>query len=316
MAKASDLQFIDSHVHFLPEHEGAFVGSLEGMGLAGVWNIAYTGNTKEPYGPSPEAEVAALLDATRKTAPGKVHTFFWPAWQEFGDRAFPKRCAEQVARLAALGIAGVKVWKDFGLGIKDPAGKLAMLDDARLNPVWEVMIARRLILIAHVADPADFWGPLDETNPAYETLKRYPEWHFGKPGLPSREELFEARDALHRRFPELVIVNCHFGGYATNCAQLSAWMDAMPNFHATFNPGHVKKDDAGFAALVAKHGRRLMFETDLGMHRGRPADLPWNADFYAKALAASRELFAPLGPAALENYARRNAERLIRRVAP
>ena len=155
------------------------------------------GDVCEEAGPPP-------VSPGRKPA-GKVHTFFWPAWQEFSDPAFSGRCAEQVARLAKLGIAGIKVWKDFGLGVEDPEGKLAMLDDARLNPIWETLVAHKLVLIAHVADPADFWGPLDETNPAYESLKRFPEWHFGKPGLPLRERLFEARNVLHRRDRQSVV---------------------------------------------------------------------------------------------------------------
>jgi hypothetical protein len=89
-------------------------------------------------------------------------------------------------------------------------------------------------------------------------------------------------------------------------------MDEMPNFYASLNPRHVKQGDPGFPALVAKHGGRLMFETDLGMKRGRKVDQPWNKDAYARSLGLARELFAPCGPAALENFAHRNAERLIR----
>jgi len=199
----------------------------------------------------------------------------------------------------------------MGLGLKDPAGRLMMLDDERLDPVWEKMIDLKLILIAHVADPANCWLPFDETNPAFESLKRFPEWHFGKPGLPSREKLFEARNRLHRRYPELVILNCHFGGYAESCAQLSGWMDEMPNFFASMNPHHLKKGDAGFPALVAKHGNRITFEIDLGMKRGRKADLPWNQEMYDRVLAEACAMFKPCGAPALDAFARGNAERLM-----
>lgn len=305
-------RFIDAHVHFLAEHFDDFVGSFPDIGLKGCWNIVGARDEKAQFVPGMQGEVEAAIDAARAKAPGVVRTFYWPDYEQLTDPGFPRRCAERIGSLRARGIAGVKVWKDMGLGLKDPEGRMMMLDDERLNPIWEKMIALRLILIAHVADPAAFWLPLDEKNPAYESLKRFPEWHFGKPGFPSREKLFEARNRLHRRFPELVIVNCHFGGYAESCAQLSAWMDEMPNFHASLNPHHLKPGDAGFPALVARHGDRLMFETDLGMKRGRKTDLPWNKDMYDRALAVVRGMLKPCGAVALENFAHVNAERLIR----
>ena len=304
--------FIDCHVHFLAEHLDDFVGAFGDTGLCGCWNIVGARDQMARFIPGMEPEVVAVIDAARERAPGVVRTFYWPDWENLTDPAFPKQCAAEIAEYHRRGIAGVKVWKDMGLGLKDPAGKLMMLDDERLNPVWETMIDLRLILIAHVADPANFWLPFDETNPAYESLKRYPEWHFGKPGLPSREKLFDARNRLHRRYPDLVVVNCHFGGYAETCAQLSGWMDEMPNFHASMNPRHVKPGDPGFPALVAKHGGRLLFETDLGMKRGRKVDLAWNKEMYDRVLGMARDMFAPLGPDALGRYAHRNAERLIR----
>lgn len=317
----SEPRFVDTHVHFLAEHFDDFVGSFGDIGLCGCWNIVGARDEMAHFLPGMEPEVSAAIEAARDRAPGVVHTFFWPTWERLTDPAFPKECVAQIAAFHKRGIAGVKVWKDMGLGLKDPAGKLMMLDDERLNPIWEKMIELKLILIAHVADPANFWLPMDETNPAYESLKRFPEWHFGKPGLPSREKLFEARNRLHKRYPELVILNCHFGGYAESCAQLSAWMDEMPNFYASLNPHHVpsptsgavpgKKGDDGFATLVATHGDRIMFETDLGMKRGRKVDLPWNKDAYARSLGGVRAMFAPCSAAALDAFAHRNAERLI-----
>ncbi len=299
-------RFIDAHVHFLAEHLDDFVGSFGATGLMGCWNIV------GPRGGTTHSEVEATIDAARERASGLVHTFYWPDWERLTDPAFPKQCAGRIAEYHARGISGVKVWKDMGLGLKDPAGRLMMLDDERLNPIWEKMIDLKLVLIAHVADPADFWLPFDETNPAYESLKRYPEWHFGKPGLPSRETLFEARNRLHHRYPQLVVVDCHFGGYSPTCAQLSAWMDEMPNFHASLHPHHLKKGDTGFPALVLKHSDRLLFETDLGMKRGRKADLPWNEEMYARTLAEATALFNPCGAVALEKFSHLNAERLIR----
>ena len=306
---AGEVRFVDCHVHFLLEHFDDFVGSFRDVGLCGAWNIVYD---RLAHARGADDELLALLETTRRRAEGVVHTFYWPPYEELTDPAFPKRCAKRIAELHKAGIAGVKVWKDMGLGLRDPRGKLVMLDDERLNPIWEKLLDLKLILIAHVADPAPFWLPLDESNPAYETLKARPEWHFGKPDLPSREQLFAARDRLHRRFPDLVIVNCHCGGYAESLDQLARWMDDMPNFYASLGRGHLKEGDS-VAALVERHSDRILFETDLGMIRGRKTDLPWNADMYANALDRMRATFRPFGAEVLAKFAHRSAERLLRR---
>lgn len=301
------VRFVDGHVHFALEHLHDFTGSFDEVRLCGAWNIVHGSRARGD-------DLIRLIEATEKRTGGAVQSFFWPDWKGMAEAGWPKRCAGEIARLHKLGIAGVKVWKDLGLGVTDAAGGLVMLDDERLNPIWEKMVELRLILIAHVADPANFWLPLDESNPSYESLKRRPQWHFGKPGLPTREQLFEARDNLHRRFPDLTIVNCHCGGYAESLAQLCTWMDQMPNFHASLNPHHVRQDDPSVAVLLSKHGGRILFETDLGMRRGKKVDLPWNRNMYARAFGGVRELFAPFGRDVLEAFAHLNAERLIRGV--
>ncbi|HUW59292.1 MAG TPA: amidohydrolase family protein [Planctomycetota bacterium] len=305
----SDVRFVDCHVHFQLEHLDDFVGSFDEIGLSGAWNIVHDPSL---HGGATERDFFELLRLTRERADDTVHTFYWPPYGELTDPTFPKRCAKRIAELHKLGIVGVKVWKDLGLGLKDPDGRLMMLDDERLNPIWEKMVELKLILIAHVADPANFWLPMDESNPAYAFLKERPDWHFGKPGLPSREVLFEARDALHRRFPELVIVNCHCGGYAESLEQLGGWMDAMPNFHASIGWSHVKERGEPVRKFLDRHADRIMFETDLGMRRGRKVDRPWNRDAYAKAHGVLRDLFAPYGVDVFEKFAHLNAERLIR----
>jgi len=302
-------RFVDCHLHCALENFEAFHATFAEIGLCGAWNIRRVSPDR-----ATEREFLDLLELTEKLAPGDVHTFYWPDWQQVSDRTFPKRCAAKIEEYHKTGIAGVKVWKNMGLGLKDPQGRLMMLDDERLNPIWEKLVELKLILIAHVADPANFWLPMDRSNPAYETLKARPEWHFGKPGLPSREKLFEARNRLHRRFKDLVIVNCHCGGYAQSLEQLCGWMDEMPNFHASIGARHIREEGEVVGAFLERHGDRITFETDLGMRKGRRPDFAWNREMYAKAIGRLVNLFGPFGGDVLARFARRNAERLIRGV--
>ena len=301
-------KFVDAHVHFQLEHYDDYVGEFDELGLCGAFDIVHD---PSHHADATEEDFLALLDRTVSEPESRVHMFYWPNWKEMDDDSFPERCAANIEELHKRGLVGLKVWKDMGLGIRDASGSLVMLDDERMNPIWEKLVELKMILIAHVADPATFWLPLNESNPAYEMLKQRPQWHFGKPGLPSREVLFEARNRLHKRYPELIIINCHCGGYAESVEQLSAWMDEMPNFYASIGRSHIKQEGQPIADLVAKHGDRIMFETDLGMRRGRKADKPWNREAYAMAHARMQELLGGCGPEAYEKFAHLNAERLI-----
>ena len=308
MTAASDACFIDCHVHFQLEHFDDYVGRFEELGLCGAWDIVH--DPSFHHGAT-EEDFLALLDRVRRDVPDKVHVFYWPHYQGLTDPDFPKRCAARIGELRKRGIVGIKVWKDMGLSLKDPEGRLMMLDDERLNPIWEKLIELKLILTAHVADPATFWLPLDESNPAYKMLTQRPDWHFGKPGLPSREELYEARNRLHGRYPELTIVNSHFGGYAPGIDQLGRWMDEMPNFYATLGRHVMKEDDGAVGKFLERHSDRIMFETDLGMRRGRKVDHPWNLDAYGKTLGGLREKIGRHGNEVLRKFAHENARRLI-----
>ena len=311
MTAAADPCFVDCHCHFQLEHFDDFVGNFDELGLCGAWDILH--DPSFHHGAT-EDDFLALLDRVRRDCPDKVHIIWWPHYKNLTEADFPARTAKRIGELRERGIVGLKVWKDLGLGLKDPQGKLMMLDDERLNPIWEKLIELKLVLTAHVADPATFWLPLDESNPSYEMLKKRPDWHFGKPGLPTREQLYEARDRLHKRYPELTIVNSHFGGYAPSIDQLGQWMDEMPNFYATFGRHVMKEDDDAVGRFLERHADRIMFETDLGMRRGRKVDHPWNKENYAKTLSGVRQKIGQHGDDVLRKYAHENAERLMAEV--
>ncbi len=304
-------EFMDTHVHFCLEHADSYIGAFEDVGLAGVFNITQPEVSGDP---DDVGELPRLMAETDRLTGGASATFWWPNYKLCTDPDFPAKVAAKLSELAGEGLAGLKVWKDMGLGIRDPQGDLMMLDDERLNPIWEKLCELGLMLIAHVADPANFWLPMDETNPSFEMLKKFPEWHFGKPGLPSREELYAARERFLDRWSDLVVLNCHFGGYSPDAATLSGWMDRWPNFHASIGARHFRDDDETIPALIEAHGDRITFETDLGMRPGKAVDIPWNGEMYSTAFKRLAGIFAPAGEEALKSFAHGNAQRLLARI--
>ena len=120
-------RFVDCHVHFQLEHFDDFVGSFDQIGLCGAWNIVHDPGV---HPGATEEEFVELLRTTREQEGSRIHTFYWPRYQELTDPTFPTRCAERIEQLHELGIVGVKVWKDMGLGLKGKMPKSLFFRDS------------------------------------------------------------------------------------------------------------------------------------------------------------------------------------------
>src|SRR5258707_8055462 len=78
------------------------------------------------------------LDHFKAAAPERFRIFGgvdWAAWPEHGDR-FGEWAATQFRAQAARGAEGLKIWKPFGLHVRDQHGALVAGDEARLDPPW------------------------------------------------------------------------------------------------------------------------------------------------------------------------------------
>ena len=98
----------------------------------------------------------------------------WPCHRP----GFAERTAEQLEAAAKRGVCGLKLFKQFGLGYRNPDGTLIAIDDPRWDPIWAKCGELGLPIIIHTADPAAFFDPIDETNERWEELSRHPDWSF------------------------------------------------------------------------------------------------------------------------------------------
>ncbi|MCP4263462.1 MAG: amidohydrolase family protein [Planctomycetes bacterium] len=131
------------------------------------------------------------------------------------------------------GALGVKVWKEIGMEIKNPAGKFIQIDDPMFDPIYEYMIKQRKPLIAHIGEPIQAWMPLpigpDGKPKSYWATN--PQWHFyNKPDKPSYVEIMAARDRLLAKHPQLKVIGCHLGSLEIDVDEIAKRLDRYPNF--------------------------------------------------------------------------------------
>src|SRR5258708_13666328 len=170
------------------------------------------------------------LDHFKANAPDRFGVFGgveWSVWPEQGDR-FGEWAAERLRIQKQRGAQGLKVWKPFGLTVRDQHNKLVSVDDPRLDPLWQTAGELDLPVVIHIADAVAFFDPLDKTNERWEELRAHPDWQFPSPPFPSFMSIMEAFANLISRHPQTTFIGAHVGCYSENLAWVGALLDRCP----------------------------------------------------------------------------------------
>lgn len=215
-----------------------------------------------------EAILHDRLDRFKAAYPERYHVFggvAWEAWPEHGDR-FGEWAAERLREQARRGAEGLKIWKPFGLHVRDQRGQLVAVDDPRLDPLWAAAGELGLPVLAHVADPVAFFEPLDATNERWEELHANPDWQFPSPPFPPFLSILEAFARLVERHPGTRFIGAHVGCYAENLAWVSALLDRCPNFTVDLSAriGELGRQPYSARRFFLRHADRILFGTDAG----------------------------------------------------
>jgi predicted TIM-barrel fold metal-dependent hydrolase len=189
----------------------------------------------------------------------------WSQWPVYGDD-FGQWAAERFRAQVARGAEGLKIWKPFGLHVRDQRGALVAIDDTRLDPLWRAVGELNLPVLIHIADPVAFFDPLDATNERWEELQRHPDWQFPSPPFPAFATLMEAFANLVARHPGTDFVGAHVGCYAENLGWVGALLDRCPNFYVDISArlGELGRQPYSARRFFLHYADRILFGTDAG----------------------------------------------------
>jgi predicted TIM-barrel fold metal-dependent hydrolase len=215
-----------------------------------------------------EALLHHHLDTFKATAPDRFRIFGgvnWTAWAEHGDR-FGEWAAAQLRVQAARGAEGLKIWKPFGLHVRDQHDQLVAVDDPRLDPLWATAGELKLPVMIHVADPVAFFEPLDGYNEHWETLQAHPDWHFPSPPFPAFITIVTGLANLVARHPRTTFIGAHVGCYAENLAWVAQLLDRCPNFYIDFSAriNELGRQPYSARRFFLQYADRILFGTDMG----------------------------------------------------
>ena len=215
-----------------------------------------------------EAILNSHLDHFKQPAPERFQVFGgvdWSQWSAKGN-AFPEWAAGRLKIQKERGAEGLKIWKGFGLQVKDHQGNLVNVDDPRLDPIWQAAGELGLPIVIHVADPVAFFDPIDETNERWEELGSHPDWAFTSPPFPSFRHIIDGFGTLVARHPGTIFIGAHVGCYAENLNWVGDLLDRCPNFHVDISArvGELGRQPYTSRRFFLRYTGRILFGSDMG----------------------------------------------------
>jgi predicted TIM-barrel fold metal-dependent hydrolase len=262
----------DVHTHIAPGGMAHAVKLMQQNGIGGAVNLS--------GGERPEL-LAGQLQAAQGL-PIRIVTFvnldfsgaLEPGWVESQQR--------WLAQAQQMGARGLKIFKFFGLEVRDPAGQRVTVDDPRLDPIFETAGALGLPVAIHVGDPKAFFEPLTPQNERFGELSLNPQWSFADRTLyPDWETLFAEFTRLVARHPHTIFIGVHFGNDPEEPARVAGLMERFPNLYVdtAARVGEIGRMPAPkLRAIFLAHRDRILFGTDIGVGRNQltlGAPEPW-----------------------------------------
>jgi predicted TIM-barrel fold metal-dependent hydrolase len=189
----------------------------------------------------------------------------WDQWPVKGN-TFPNWAANRLRIQKERGAEGLKIWKNFGLTVRDQRGELAAVDDPRLDVIWHTAAELNLPVIIHVADPVAFFEPLDANNERWEELNNHPDWHFPSTSFPPFLDIVNAMARLIEGHPATTFIGAHVGCYAENLSWVSQVLDRCANFYVDISAriGELGRQPYSARRFFLKYADRILFGLDLG----------------------------------------------------
>ena len=176
----------------------------------------------------------SVLEKMVKPYPGRFMVFAQMDWSKIDDPNFSQEMMAQLDDAVKRGARGLKVLKDWGLGVRDKSGKLVPIDDPRMDPVWEECGRLQIPVAIHSTDPEAFFTQTDAHNERYEELMRNPSWSFYGPQFPSKQTLLEQRNHVFAKHPKTTFIALHVANWPENLDAVSDWLKQYPNMYVEF----------------------------------------------------------------------------------
>ena len=232
--------FIDVHNHqrrLTPERLVELVRDMDSLNMRVMVNLS-GGN-----GDSLETNVTAM----KGRYPERFVVFANLNFAGVDEPGYGERAAAQLERDVRNGAQGLKIFKNFGMDLKDKHGKRIHVDDARFDPVWQTCARLNIPVLIHTGEPWSFFQPQDKVNERWLELKQFPSRARPAERYDNWETIMGEQHNLFAKHPKTRFINAHLGWLGGNLGELGKLMDRLPNMYTEIG------------AVLAELGRQPRF---------------------------------------------------------
>jgi uncharacterized protein len=211
---------IHSHLNITPQNIEQTVKEMDALNLRVLVNLS-GGSGKEL-----EQEIQTIRTSKYQD---RFRVFANVNWEGAGGPGWKEQAVAGLETAVKNGAIGLKVFKNLGLTAKKADGSRLKVDDPDLDPVWQACARLNIPVIIHVADPAQFFAPIDYKNERWLELAIFPGREYPQDRFPSFEQLMGERDRMFARNSKTRYINAHFGWMGNDYGLAAKHLDSLPN---------------------------------------------------------------------------------------
>lgn len=215
---------IDVHNHQRARNAdaaGAVVKEMDALNLRVMVNLS------GGYGERLQSTLAAF----KGRHPDRFVVFANIDFSGIDDPDYGARAARQLEQDVRAGAQGLKIFKNFGMDLKDGQGRRIAVDDARFDPVFRKCAELGIPVLIHTGEPRALFDPMDRYNERWLELKLYPGRGRPPERYPRFDDLMAEQHRLFARHPRTTFINAHLGWYGNDLAKLGGLLDRFPNVY-------------------------------------------------------------------------------------
>jgi len=257
---------IDAHVHLHGRAE-----RFMAQAMADRFRVLTINVDSPDFPPIPEQQQTAV--ALRQRYPGWVAFAATFSAEGFGSPGWSAAAVRQIDGAVAQGAAGVKIWKNIGMVLRNADGSYVMPDDPRLEPVITHLEQHQIVLLGHQAEPLNCWLAPDKMTVRSDRdyFREHPQYYmYRHPEMPTQDAILAARDRMLRAHPRLRFDGVHLASLEWDVDRVAAFLDRFPNavvdlaarlvhleYQAAGDPDKVRR-------FLIRYQDRILYGSDTG----------------------------------------------------
>ena len=231
-------------------------------------------------------ELLAFTETVYRAHPTQFAFFSTFNASRFEESDFAEKTIAHLEKSRQNGAAGVKIWKNIGMTIRDKKGNWILPDHPAFDPVYSYLEQNNIPLMAHIGEPRDCWMPLDSMDAPNNVnyFREHPQYHmYLHPEMPSYEEQISARDNILKKHPNLRFIGAHLASEEWNVEKLAQTLDHNPGMKVDLSARILNlqtqsvKDYNKVRNFMINYADQLLYGSDAGVSRDDtiPARYSW-----------------------------------------